>query len=214
VTGSLSRLSLAFGLAVVLAACAGSALGPMDPHPVVTLPERAKQARIEVAPEVADGFETARRGRAQSVRVTGWRKTLTRAFENALGHRTSVDPALGPMVVIKRAQLTLVEARAIDQERSARVAWVAAADGEVPILLAHGEPQSAPQMSKRPAVPVYAEIDYVAELRDGRGSVIAASRGRVLSTHATGGEIHLRDAIVSAVEEMFERLLADLFVIP
>ncbi len=70
-------------LALSLFACAGGAIGPAAPRPNVVVAPGTAPASLALGSAVLDAFETPAGAGIVSVNVTGWRGTLTTAFQNA-----------------------------------------------------------------------------------------------------------------------------------
>lgn len=209
----LSALPGTLLVAMLVFSCAtGTEIGLLDPQPVVPSPGSRPSTRLTIGDAIADSFEVPARGRAPTVRVRNWRRTLVAGFENALAVRGAGqggEPSL--TVQLKRADLVLVASRLLDenaQMRAGLLAW-AGDDEELPILLAHGG-HSVPKATAPPTLEVYAEITYVAAFVGEDGVVVGRSHGSVLSKMATSHTVPVSQVVQSAVERMIERIAADL----
>lgn len=199
-------------MATLAASCAaGAEIGTLDPRPDVPPSASLPSIRLAFGDAVGDSFEVPARGRAPTVRLRNWRRTLANGFQNALAVRRKGNELEETLIVsLERASVTLVASSLLDEERaSAGLLALLGGDEQQPVLLAHGS-HPPPKTAVPPVPEAYAEIVYVADLVDRHGRVVGRSQGAALSKVATSQRVTASEVVQSAVESMIERIIADL----
>ena len=199
-----SRSCIVLSFLLAGACFASPVIGPLEPRPALTSGGDERSYRLVLGANVVDAFRAPGLGSARGAEIRGWRTTLARAFDYALGDRGS---APRDELIVERADLSFSPATLGTSNTAAAARLALGGSSErLGAILAHGT-HAAPKTSSLPQAPSRAENVYAAVLRDAQGEVIGRASGRVRSAGAADDRPGRSRAVREAVELLFAEMV-------